>query len=82
METLKISCYPNPMSGNFYVELNDKECSGYKILDNSGRVVLTDSNMHRNSINIDISYESEGIYYIQMNTTDSQIICEKLVLKR
>ncbi len=69
--------YPNPSNGIFTIA-NADPISSIKVYDALGQLILFTSQ----SVNqIDLSMESDGIYFVRMET-DEKIITEKLVISK
>jgi hypothetical protein len=79
LEALGIRIYPNPTSGMFTVDAEQKQLKALKIVDLSGRVVYEVSNLTESKIDVDISNESSGSYYIQISG-DFGSLNKKIVL--
>lgn len=66
IEELKVTLYPNPNQGIFYIEKKGDEKIEVMVMDNLGRVLLV-----RNAVDtlteINISQFQTGIYYIHLN---------------
>ncbi len=61
-ESLKV--YPNPVGDILFVELNDSRIQTVSIIDVSGRVVAIQSVSNQQSISVDVSEISEGLYTV------------------
>tara|TARA_R110001592_G_scaffold230364_1_gene487193 strand:+ start:5005 stop:7788 length:2784 start_codon:yes stop_codon:yes gene_type:complete len=69
-----VSIYPNPTSGLFTVRLaNTKEAVSYTITTLEGRLVEQANNVTTNNIEVDLTNESKGVYFliIQENNTNT-----------
>tara|TARA_B100000809_G_scaffold212494_1_gene216495 strand:- start:255 stop:1973 length:1719 start_codon:yes stop_codon:yes gene_type:complete len=69
-EALEINIFPNPNSGNFTVTkpLGLKETVNLKLLSSDGKLILQKTILeNQNSININISDYSKGIYFLHLN---------------
>ena len=79
LDALGIRIYPNPTSGIFTVDSELKEFEALKIVDLSGRVVYEVSNLTESKIDLDISNESKGTYYLQISG-DFGLLSKKIIL--
>ena len=71
----KINIYPNPTSGKLFIDYNEqKNIETIKIFDNRGALVSEYKNTHQ----IDLSFLSNGIYFIQCYASSS-IITNKII---
>ncbi len=74
----KISIFPNPNSGKFYIQINTKfENIELTISDISGKIILKQK-LNSNSNSIDISNNSKGLYLLQIKA-DNFIINKKIL---
>lgn len=73
-----ISIYPNPSNGEFTIRVATGKAN-MKIVDITGRVVMERELIH--SMNsIDLSHESKGVYFIQLEN-EGKLINTKMVLR-
>lgn len=73
----EVNVYPNPTSGMVYI--NQTETSNnYKVVvtDAFGKMIQTMSNQQ----NIDLSEYANGVYYIQVQTENTQSAAKKIIL--
>ena len=75
----QISIYPNPNSGSFVIEPNNKNKQIMQIYDINGRLVL--SQTMNGKTNIDASNLFEGIYNISIINNDG-VVNKRLVIVR
>ena len=73
-----IDLFPNPTSGQ--VNLRGVSNSTVKIMDILGKEIRSE-NILTDAYVIDLSKEEDGIYFIQINTNEEQIL-KKLILSR
>lgn len=76
----EISIYPNPNSGNFYIELNsmDESIEKIEIIDNLGKVIYSITELKQvNEINL--KENAKGIYYVLIKKME-QTIYKKITL--
>jgi hypothetical protein len=68
----KLSVYPNPASGSFFVQLpTSKDCS-LKLINMNGAIVLEQQLSHTSSARIACNQLSSGIYILQITQADQQ----------
>lgn len=76
-----ISVFPNPSNGNFTLLLHPKfdySNAMLSIYDEKGKIIDS-RNITNNNIDIDISKQGSGIFYIQILTSDKKVITKKVV---
>ncbi|HEY1045686.1 MAG TPA: LamG-like jellyroll fold domain-containing protein [Bacteroidia bacterium] len=75
------SCFPNPSSGNFTIDLNDHSYSAYRVFNAYGQEIFN-GNIDQSStaININLNGYSDGFYHVQLIGNINQNI--RLILKR
>lgn len=78
LENAGISIYPNPSEGLFTIE-SVQSLESVQILDIKGRLVYEATSLNASSLNINISNENAGIYYVRMSGAFGTI-SEKVVL--
>lgn len=76
-ENLKV--YPNPSSHELTVELNGMSMADVRIIDMSGKVILTEKG--NGTIKLDVSMLSNGIYFIEAGTSTEVRRSRFVVLK-
>jgi hypothetical protein len=78
-----ISVYPNPGNGNFTLDLT--QLAGQKtettITNCLGQIINTRTDKSPSKINIDLSAEGKGIYFIEIKAEDQSISRGKIVLQ-
>jgi hypothetical protein len=76
-----ISVFPNPSNGKFTLLLHPKfdySNAMLSIYDEKGKIIDS-RNITNNNIDIDISKQGSGIFYIQILTSDKKVITKKAV---
>ena len=71
--------YPNPSTGVFYLSTN-KNITGYKVVNQIGKIVLTNK-LHNKNFELDIQKYPSGVYFIQLQFEDGKIEIKKLIKK-
>ena len=67
---LIVSLYPNPNNGMFTVDMKgNKNTATIKVFNIVGETIKTFYYSARNNVNIDLSSEPKGMYYVQIYTT-------------
>jgi len=79
LKELGVSMYPNPNKGLFSIE-SVQSMESIKIIDIKGRLVYEVTDLNETKMEIDISNEKSGIYYIHISGMFG-IITEKIVLQ-
>jgi hypothetical protein len=65
-----ISLFPNPTSGQINLMTNDqKEIISFKIINSTGQIIEK-AKLFSNKITLDISTEADGIYFLEVTTSD------------
>ncbi|MFO0358679.1 MAG: T9SS type A sorting domain-containing protein [Sphingobacteriaceae bacterium] len=73
-----ISVYPNPNQGSFTIKTNSNEVKDLIIVDHLGRTIKQMSIIDRET-KIDLTKESNGIYYLLLLQNGQQIYSKKLI---
>lgn len=66
IDDLGIKVYPNPNTGRFTIEFND-QVESFVIYDGRGRVVMKENEFNGNKIDVNITDEQPGEYYIEFS---------------
>ena len=76
----QIYIYPNPNNGNFTISLKEstKNIHSIEITDILGSTVYKKEKIQTNAINIDISNQPKGIYFIKASTKD-KVFTNKII---
>ncbi len=69
------SVFPNPANNNLTVQLEELDNSNIEIYDTKGSL-LYEEHLYENTLNIDISKLSKGVYFIKINNITSKFIKE------
>ncbi len=79
----KLSVFPNPAINDVTITV-DSEASidNIQIMDVSGRVVETMTNINLNQTNVNVRDLNEGIYFITTQLNDGQILTEKITVEK
>lgn len=78
-----VNVYPNPSKGQFNVAISSNETDNYTItiVDMMGRVINSYTNLPNGEFNIDLSNESNGFYFIKVQSGDS-VTTQKVVVNK
>jgi hypothetical protein len=79
-----ISSYPNPSSGHFIIDLNKalNQRTETTIYNSLGTTVAKRTDASVSKMQLDLSGQESGVYYIEMKTEDQKVIREKLVIQK
>ena len=75
----ELEIYPNPSNGQFQLSVDGFQLSGIKIMNVLGETVLEQTTHNSQQINIDLSGEAKGIYFLHLsddNKTTKKIIIQ------
>jgi hypothetical protein len=75
----KLSIYPNPSTGNFYIKSEDKKIESVMMYDLFGKLVYTNSTKEMTK-HIEVENLPKGNYFIQINTSNN-MYQEKIELR-
>lgn len=68
----KVSIYPNPTNNICNVDISDyNENISYKVVSMEGKIIQQDQNIVTNSLAIDLSNNSSGIYFLKLYNANS-----------
>ena len=78
----KIVLYPNPSSNFLNVKLSsfDKKIKNIRIIDVNGRIINEYTPKHTNSIKLNTNNLENGVYLIQITTTDNKVLRNKRIV--
>ena len=68
-----VALYPNPTTGNLFVQLNSIETINAIVYDAQGKLIATINNLKNGSI-IDLTSVETGIYMIHLNAENASMI--------
>lgn len=74
-----VKIFPNPCNGNFTISSPFNDKANLQILDIGGRVVYSCVLERKGEHNIDVSYLSSGMYFIQLDDGYQKIIKKLLI---
>lgn len=77
---LSLKVFPNPTEGKFTIESLNSGSFDFKVIDPTGRVILSKSNIAGKTANVDLSGFSKGIYFINVNSAEKSMT-QKVILK-
>lgn len=62
--------YPNPGEGQFWVDLKDIQSSDLeiKVVNSMGQIIISNSMLYQDKLQIDLSGKASGVYVIQLKT--------------
>jgi len=71
-----VNLYPNPTSGNVYIDLSNTGMSNYEIglFDLSGKLLFTDKFAHVDQYELDLSAMAAGLYQIRLVSGDAMMV--------
>lgn len=75
-----ILIYPNPASDLITITGNKTIITNIDVLDNTGRVILKNSNLNNKETNLDVSGLKSGVYYVRLFTLKG-VVTEKLIVQ-
>lgn len=75
-----VLCYPNPTTGNVVIELQNYVGGELKVLDNTGRVIVTKS-VNNGSNSVDLSNYEAGIFHFVIRIDETITKVMKVVKK-
>ena len=68
-----VALYPNPTTGNLFVQLNSIETINAVVYDAQGKLIATINNLKNGSV-IDLTSVETGIYMIHLNAENALMI--------
>jgi lysyl endopeptidase len=71
-----VNLYPNPTSGNVYIDLSQTGMSNYEIgvYDLSGKLLISDKFAHVDQYELDLSSMAAGLYQIRLVSGDAMMV--------
>lgn len=79
--SLNTNLYPNPADNNISLDLNGAVSNSYRIYNSNSKLILENSDIKSNLLNIDISELNAGIYYVTVETDKGKIFKKFVVSK-
>jgi hypothetical protein len=73
LSSSSVTLYPNPTTGNLFVQLNAIETINAVVYDAQGKLILTVNNL-KNGSTIDLSTVETGIYMVHLSTENATMI--------
>lgn len=73
-EIRQLIIYPNPTTGQLYIDNSKSHITTLQVLDNNGRVIYEKNNISNGKITIDLSNYASGTYFIKTDEQISKII--------
>ncbi|TAJ07932.1 T9SS C-terminal target domain-containing protein [Marinilabiliaceae bacterium JC017] len=70
----KVIIYPNPTQGACKIDLGSHQAVALRLMDASGRVVMTKQYKNQKIINLNLSSYTQGVYYIQLTSKNNSIV--------
>lgn len=72
--------YPNPTSGELFMELNTaKQITGYTLSNANGQEIIASQNLNEQKLKINVANLTTGIYFIAATDKDGKIIRKRFV---
>ncbi len=71
--------YPNPSNNVFNIDLNNNNGFEFKVVDITGKVIITRNKVSSNTYQLDMSQYSSGMYFISI-TSNNKTATKKLIL--
>lgn len=81
----ELRIYPNPNTGTFYIEMNAHENAALSCYDALGQLVFErsiSSKRDSDKIEIQMTYESEGVYYLKLSFADKLLVQRFLMIRK
>jgi hypothetical protein len=74
-----ISIYPNPTQNNINVKFEETiSNASYRLIDVAGREVVTSTLNGVSSLNLDLSNQNNGVYFLMINI-EGEVITKKII---
>ncbi len=75
----EVSIYPNPTSGEFFIDLgNEGQAMDIQVMNSTGQLVLSDKS---SSGQLDLSQLNDGVYFVRINTGNKSVV-KRVVIER
>ncbi len=83
VENAELTVRPNPSKGQFKVQMSRARSGSIEVLDLTGRVVHERSLTNSDRVQLDLSGQEEGVYFVRLrNTNDATLNVGRVVLSR
>ena len=76
---LKINCYPNPTSEQFFIAL-EEPMDQLVVFNSQGQLMTQRENLEKGEMDIKVSNWPSGVYYLELRK-EIVTVCEKLVVE-
>ncbi|MDA8980538.1 T9SS type A sorting domain-containing protein, partial [Chitinophagales bacterium] len=73
-----LSVYPNPSTGNYQLSLHEMEIRNIRVYDLIGNVLLQLLDLDSEDAEIDLSKHNDGVYFVEVETTQGKAV-QKLI---
>ncbi len=80
IENAKLSLMPNPSSNGIFTVQSDKVITDYQVFSITGQVIRHLSGLNSKHIKIDLNDQAQGVYFIKVNTKNSQAKTLKAII--
>lgn len=74
-----INVFPNPFSNTITLVLTEKRFSHFEIYNVIGELVYNSESLNEETIIVDLSQHSLGIYFIRLHSADGQLVNKKII---
>ncbi|MEX1192738.1 MAG: T9SS type A sorting domain-containing protein [Brumimicrobium sp.] len=82
MDLLGFNMYPNPASDQVKIVFNPSvELESVSLLDLTGRTLINESNIDKNSIVLNVADQTSGVYIVALKAVSGQVHTSKLVIE-
>ena len=78
--TENVRIFPNPASDLITISGDNTIINNIDVVDNTGKIVLKETNLNKGETNLDITTLKSGIYYLRLLTSKG-VVTEKLVVQ-
>jgi len=79
-DAANLRIYPNPASDVITIAANSTIISNADVLDNTGKVVLRNSDLNKEKVNLDLTTLKPGVYFVRLATSKG-VVTEKLIVQ-
>jgi hypothetical protein len=70
------SVYPNPSFGQIAIKISSLKTANIAVVDMLGKTLFTDTES-----SLDLSFQSEGVYFLKLNVGENLIATQKILLQ-